>query len=669
MDGLTWLIISWLVVGVLCYIMLSKIGEPQKELAVNSHASTTLASSSSCSKWNKSEQSDDWLNDLIGWLYSNFHRTPNIIQAWITAMNEAAKKISSPRNCEVLFEGFSGNKNVTKVPRVTNIRLHQEPNNHIIIKSNISVPEMNFKLITSQRTEDRLLVTNYDAKITDLYGEVEIRMACIANQIYAMACFCGRPELDIELIDKDSSPAGTVSSIIVDEMIRKCLLSAVTNVTLTEGSEHRNTTSSQSAPTNIFPVTSRKMPTRSAEASDIIVSSDYKNGSGSTTVTAPVQEIMRRISQNTQVILKIKNFIAVNQPYVVLEMDEPAQKFQTSFGLNMSPYWEESFHFNLTPASEEILFEIYEGDINDRFLGLAIVSLEEVRRSNADSTYTLKLQGRPYRNDMITGNLTVKFDFYHDPVIDSVDKNVDQTTIRTNFDQFRESTSSTKRPIYDPRGRDKKHDEDKTVKKRERSFFGELRDRLSGRRRSSRRAKSCEIPSDELDEAVSLPPSRDHSRTRFWGSQSHDSVSYGRKSERSTKSLYQHSTLLLEMRENGEKRYYLVPSAILDEPAAMKFLRQGKKLHVYNEHTFVAVKSPSGTVCEVCHQRVGRSSFTKQAYQCRDCRIVCHKQCHYKTESYCTSSNVNKLNITEDVDWAHFLKNYDMHEFISEGGV
>lgn len=41
----------------------------------------------------------------------------------------------------------------------------------------------------------------------------------------------------------------------------------------------------------------------------------------------------------------------VNQPYVVLEIDEPAQKFMTSRGLNMSPYWEETFELYVTRIS------------------------------------------------------------------------------------------------------------------------------------------------------------------------------------------------------------------------------------------------------------------------------------------------------------------------------
>ncbi|RCN28375.1 C2 domain protein [Ancylostoma caninum] len=79
--------------------------------------------------------------------------------------------------------------------------------------------------------------------------------------------------------------------------------------------------------------------------------------------------------------------IDVQQPYVVIEMDEPAQKFNTTKGINACPYWEETFDFDLTPASEEILFEVYDAgpkatpDDDKNFLGLAIVNFEEIRRS------------------------------------------------------------------------------------------------------------------------------------------------------------------------------------------------------------------------------------------------------------------------------------------------
>ncbi|OZC05075.1 hypothetical protein X798_07955, partial [Onchocerca flexuosa] len=95
----------------------------------------------------------------------------------------------------------------------------------------------------------------------------------------------------------------------------------------------------------------------------------------------------------------------------------------------------------------------------------------------------------------------------------------------------------------------KKYEDDKTVRKRDRSFFSELRKRLSRNRLSNRRAKSCDFGAGEMED-VSLPSSRDISRTRFSGkaSSGYDMTSFGEKSERSTKSLYQHSTLILETR-------------------------------------------------------------------------------------------------------------------------
>ncbi|VDK65668.1 unnamed protein product [Onchocerca ochengi] len=867
MDGLTWLIMAWVIVGILCYFMIAKVGAPQTEVAMGTSKSYITSS-----KQSSDEYSTDWLNGIIEWLFNNMHRVPDTLQAWIIAMNEAAKKICLPGKFEVLFEDFSDNKNVTKAPRITDIRIQQTTNDHFIIKGKINIPEVNLKLMSSQRMGDRLLVTNYDAKITDLHGEIEVRLACIANQIYMMACFCGRPELDIQLVNRDPMPTGMVSSTMVDEMIRKCLLSAVTNVSLTEPGGQCGRMATNMVRPNVFPIIPHAMPANN-DRPDMV-------DNRANLAAAPAHEMMKRTLITNHItkqhampnkvhvkVIRAQQLGAVNQPYVVLEMDEPAQKFQTKPSFNTNPCWEESFDFDLTRTSEEILFEIYESTStttptgrsgqneleNDRFLGLAIVSLEEVQYSNANISQTLKLQGRPYRNDMVTGSLTVKFDFYYDPMATSMSKVADQSAVRNSVNQFHEKTSSTTRPIYDPResfgahdtqdimpgkttvsvkkisqqsmsgktqpltgmsgitvqqtssvtpvvydshgqrlgtndmqqqhvsnaaaveqqpsgmngrqeyatttvnrqyqqpdsatnirmqqhiisgsntgttsgtqqfptgakdlhnadidnyphyryneqeaealtktnktkikempqededvyelrqsrGHTKKYEEDKAVRKRERSFFSELRKRLSGNRHFKRRAKSCDFGAGVMEEDVSLPPSRDISRTRFSGKagSGHDITSFGEKSERSTKSLYQHSTLILETHENGQKRYYLIPPTILDEPAAMSFLRQGKKLHIYNDHTFVAVKSRSNTICDVCHQRIGRSSFAKQAYQCRDCHTVCHKQCHYKTESYCAASNVNELKITKDIDWEDFLTTNQIEEFISEDGI
>jgi hypothetical protein len=70
-------------------------------------------------------------------------------------------------------------------------------------------------------------------------------------------------------------------------------------------------------------------------------------------------------------------------------MDEPAQKYTSGRGEGSMPTWNETYRFDLTPASEEILFELYEGDNrlsvpaddDSNFLGLSIVNFEEIKRS------------------------------------------------------------------------------------------------------------------------------------------------------------------------------------------------------------------------------------------------------------------------------------------------
>ncbi|EFO22097.1 hypothetical protein LOAG_06391 [Loa loa] len=291
MDGLTWLIISWLIVGVLCYFMLAKVGAPQTTVTTEVN-DNVIKSHTTSSKWSSDEHSTDWLNDMIGWLFNNMHRVPDILQAWIIAMNEAAKKISIPGKFEVLFEGFSDNKNVTRAPRITDIRLQQSPNDHLIIKSKINIPEVNLKLMSSQRTGDRLVVTNFDAKVTDLHGEIELRLACIANQIYMMACFCGRPELDIELVNRNPAPTGTVSNTIVDEMIRKCLLSAVTNVSLSEPGGKCDKMTTGMMPPNVL-IIPRAMSKNVHGPDEVDITDNL--------VTVPAHEMTKRINQSVSI--------------------------------------------------------------------------------------------------------------------------------------------------------------------------------------------------------------------------------------------------------------------------------------------------------------------------------------------------------------------------------
>ncbi|VDM74446.1 unnamed protein product [Strongylus vulgaris] len=723
-----WLIVCWGLMALLCYLALNHLGTRTADDVTK----TTVQSAEATTPSRHDASNSEWTNEVLAWIYNNFLKVPGPLEAWIKSLNDAAKKVNRPTECEVIFDGFGDHMHVKQPPRLSHIRVEHGPREHLTLRTNIHLPCVCLKVVSSQRTPERLLVSNFDANIVDLRGEVECRFACIANQLFLMGCFNGRPEMDIELKNTDSNAQSQVSLGLVEEKIRRCLLSAVTNINLSEALPPN--------PDDWRMDESHMMDNFHERVyHDQLISPMTNNNAAANKLRVKVIKA-NHLGRGTAI-------VDVQQPYVVIEMDEPAQKFTTTKGINACPYWEESFDFDMTPASEEILFEVYDAglkvssDDDKNFLGLAIVNFEEIRRSgehydNSCSTcavfqhlHNLKLQGRPYRKDEVGGELTVQFDFYYDPKTVTPGKLVDTVKIRnTNGSEFRETVTTQRRAIYDPHDNfenteimprktttvvvktvsqqlkekptiqsvhgsmenavdphiqqmlDQQFQSDPSMEqlrscaygeqhvvhvsdrekkqpatKRERSFFGELRDRLSGRRRSQTqsngipnvicfifRSKSMDVNGPEIEEAVSLPPSRDPSRVRYAGSflcypyietsasgeRYNETQSMGGKSGESSKSLYQHSTLVLELEHDKQLKYFLIPPSMLSEPAAAKLMRRGKKLHIYNEHTFVAVKIRGyvltkfsyilllGVNCNVCQQRI-KSSFSKQAYQCR----------------------------------------------------
>ncbi|KIH63636.1 hypothetical protein ANCDUO_06061 [Ancylostoma duodenale] len=61
---------------------------------------------------------------------------------------------------------------VKKPPRLSNIRVEHGPREHLTLRTNIHLPCVCLKVVSSQRTPERLLVSNFDANIVDLRGEL-----------------------------------------------------------------------------------------------------------------------------------------------------------------------------------------------------------------------------------------------------------------------------------------------------------------------------------------------------------------------------------------------------------------------------------------------------------------------------------------------------------------
>ncbi|XP_052742677.1 uncharacterized protein LOC112046088 isoform X2 [Bicyclus anynana] len=194
--------------------------------------------------------------------------------------------------------------------------------------------------------------------------------------------------------------------------------------------------------------------------------------------------------------------------------------------------------------------------------------------------------------------------------------------------------------------------------KRKRDFFGTIKRRL-GRSRNrgasldleeqdmeNQRIRSISAERNSHDKALTLPnrnvysagaspaQSGDESRT------SRSEVS-GFSTASARTFIHEASTLVLETLEAGIKKHYLVPLTVAQRS---RWRRKGVKLHIYNEHTFIAKHLSGGTVCEVCNKTVARR-LGKQGYECRDCAMKCHKHCHVRVPTACANSTVHNMEL------------------------
>lgn len=103
-----------------------------------------------------------------------------------------------------------------------------------------------------------------------------------------------------------------------------------------------------------------------------------------------------------------------------------------------------------------------------------------------------------------------------------------------------------------------------------------------------------------------------------------------------------YSTLVIETMHKGQKKYSHIPPVMAKRQA---YEKGGNKLHIYNDHIFTAVHfTGSPPECAVCGKAI-KGKIGKQGYQCRECKLVTHRDCHYQTSAMCSSDAVKHLDI------------------------
>nr|XP_050858295.1 uncharacterized protein LOC127067439 isoform X8 [Vespula vulgaris] len=393
------------------------------------------------------------------------------------------------------------------------------------------------------------------------------------------------------------------------------------------------------------------------------------------------------------------------EPYCVVELDEPPQKHQTSIKKDtVNPIWDEAFLFDVSHNTTEVLLEVYDHvNKSQKFLGLGIVGVEELL-ANPSQRQIIPLQGRPYEEDDVTGTLTVEFLFIEGaevPQIGSKPYKVKETikpmsptrtynpatnlvssnSLNYNNDPYltngnvvdspyrsgqtngnkgtlivhsqqrhgAKDTSMTSGPESTPNSSNS--EERGRTRRKRRDFFGTIKKRLSRSKTRSRsvgpegdinhedahsRSISADRARDPGSAHLSIPGREEHSR------RSSLSEASGISGTSTRTYVNEASTLVLETLENGIKKHYLVPLSLAQKS---KWRKKGTKLHIFNDHTFIAKHMPGGTVCEVCKRTLARR-LGKQGYECRDCQMKCHKHCHVKVDTTCPTSTIQSIELT-----------------------
>ncbi|XP_037031584.1 uncharacterized protein LOC119071060 isoform X10 [Bradysia coprophila] len=651
-----------------------------------------------------------WTSQVFRWLYSDLVIVNELLQSWVTTLNENTKKTVESTGVAVEIVRVLPE---SPPPNLSNIyceSLDTQPSEMTITLDCEATPVLQIK--TFRQKAGKVETSHYKATISRIRARLSIALSY--NTLKGDMRVEGFPDIRITL-----NSVGAIKTLDQDEKQLQEVINEILTTTIRD---------------TIYPVDFSIYSTcpRAVEMDPPEIPHNMEHLNPLQAQESPVTAVPsgRRLLVK---VVKGEGLTTANDPYCVIEMDEPPQKNQTGARQGTTPFWDEHFLFDLSEQSAEILFEIYDRPANGtdppKFLGLGLVGIDELAVGPA-SSQILTLQPRPYETESVSGAITVEFVFIEgaevpagrrpykfkealkitNPAVvngyqngqdlaDTAVKAIEGGALTSSANPSRStliihSVQRKDRPFYYTPGepvaqsspmhqtngynhslpRDNQSNyvitdngndpnlDDRGRTRKKRDFFGTLKRRLG---RSKSRAKSVDrgmIPIDADNPNAQLRsvsadrgglnsnntsagprlvvPTLDQSRR---SSLSESSAISGFSSASTKTYVHEASTLVLETIENGVKRHFLVPLAVAQRP---RWRRKGTKLHIYNDHTFVAKHLSGGLTCDVCNRSIPRRPG-KQGYECRDCMTKCHKQCHVRVPQACTNPTVLSMELSK----------------------
>ncbi|XP_054285155.1 uncharacterized protein LOC129001748 isoform X10 [Macrosteles quadrilineatus] len=607
-------------------------------------------------------ESVKWVNELFFWLYSDLVIVNELLGVWVESLNEYTKQSVDEHGVGVEFVRVLGE---TQTPVLSNMFCECASNDDVTITCDCeATPALQLKVF--RQKGEKVEVSHYRVNVNRFRARLSI--FCVTEKLLTDVKCDGWPDIKVSL-----AQVGSIKNNMDESQLQEVITEIVTTA-LRNTEVHFNLSQYPTCPrlSRYVPPPAHQLPVHY----DSLLNSSHSMNSSSTADKRLLVKVVKAVG------LGCKR--GVQEPFCIVELDEPPQKNQTSLKKDTdNPVWDEHFLFDVTGHTSEILCEVYDrAGGQNKFLGLAIVGVEELL-INPSQRQTISLQSRPYQEDQVSGMLTLEFLFIEGADVPQVGdkpfklketlKSVSPsgrpvTTTKTVFAkqggspehlanggdevtdsalrdlELRNRNNTPSQPSKSTliihsvqRQPQKQLLKDQTAPNYE--LFNRYRNRQQGLRETMG-------PGAHGQHTHTLQPSEAQAEVppREGSARSSLSEASGISGASNRTYINEASTLVLETIENGVKKYYLVPLSIAQKS---KWKKKGTKLHIFNDHTFVAKHLPGGTQCQVCRKNLPRR-LGKQGYECRDCLLKCHKHCHIRADNTCPSSNIQSIELCAD---------------------
>uniref|UniRef100_A0AC34G0I1 Uncharacterized protein n=1 Tax=Panagrolaimus sp. ES5 TaxID=591445 RepID=A0AC34G0I1_9BILA len=509
----------------------------------------------------------------------------------LNAIDDAARRLLHDEHYDLRIDKNNLEEGQIEPPEISNLQLIDGPVDQISGRAHIFIKRATLKLLTSKRKNDRFIVNNYEALLTNINANIDLRIATIAGHTHLIICFAEAPTSEIMLYDIEEGRVTGPEAVEIHDIICKAIGASIVNFKLESLiSNDKNYNSPSSSDVNDI------VKSDLSGGSDEILFEIYNpcaSGGGSTSTDNTFLGLA---------IVGINELIKTNNPTQYLKLQgRPYHndnvngtllvEFTFSYDPNVSLIGTHTNQTRLINRDGDQLSETIKHSV--RPLGESLGSLKNGTHLEAipTKTTTVTVKGVQRTEDGPHASLYDSFMNYdpHDsneperrqPSEEHSQSTIinRQTSVRTNhsqqqFQQLQQQlhqqqhqqpgTPLTKDPPLntpDSKAQTFTYDHNELPpymnrplansrsgsekRKRERSFFGDLKDRLNKKRRSYGRSKSADpATSQNLIETESYPSSRDQSQGPYSGKEYDDHARYAGDDSK--------CTLVLELQRSGE---------------------------------------------------------------------------------------------------------------------